>query len=69
MANEPDSYWIKQLDAIIKHLDKNEKWLEYPDEKIQEFEKDFDEWNSPILEDVEKLEKWLEDLDKKMEDF
>jgi thiamine kinase-like enzyme len=58
---------IKNLQIIEKHLDRNEKWFQYPEKKMVAFEKDMDEWNTRFLKSIQEIESWVKELEKKLE--
>ncbi|GGA74182.1 hypothetical protein [Ornithinibacillus halotolerans] len=58
---------IKNLGIIEKHLAKNEKWLNKPEEKIRTFEKEMVEWNSRFMKTINEIESWMKELEKRME--
>ncbi|MUK90559.1 hypothetical protein GMD78_19570 [Ornithinibacillus sp. L9] len=60
--------WIKHIQAIDKHLDKNEKWFQYPEKRMLEFEKRMDQWNGRFMKNMNVLEDWFDKFEKKMEE-
>lgn len=56
--------FMKHLQDIEKHLDKNEKWLQYPEKKMGAFEIDFNEWNRSFLEQMGKIIEAFHGLEK-----
>ncbi|MFD1852104.1 hypothetical protein [Oceanobacillus bengalensis] len=58
---------LKNVKVIEKHLEKNEKWLQYPENKIRIFEKNAGEWNNDFLKNISEIEKVIHELEKKLE--
>ncbi|WP_284139394.1 MULTISPECIES: hypothetical protein [unclassified Virgibacillus] len=68
MAEKPEIPFVKQLDIIEKHLDKNEKWFQYPEGRMLDFDKMMSSWNTGFLEQMQQLEKIMKDLEKQFGD-
>ncbi|MFD2045369.1 hypothetical protein ACFSTA_16915 [Ornithinibacillus salinisoli] len=67
MGRRKEIPWLKHFAAIDKHLDKNEKWFQRPEKKMQDYEKDMDKWNDSFLSNMQTIEDWIKELEKKME--
>ncbi|WP_156288899.1 hypothetical protein [Oceanobacillus salinisoli] len=67
MKNPEENPWLKNLRIIEKHLEKNEKWFQRPEEKMKSFEKDAVKWNEEFTKKISKVEAIIKELEKKME--
>lgn len=65
---EPIIPWLKHLQDIEKHLEKNEKWFQHPEKKMKTFEKNAGEWNSEFLKGIGSIEEMIKELEKNMEE-
>ncbi|RKQ32643.1 hypothetical protein [Oceanobacillus halophilus] len=62
-----EKQWIDNLRILEKHLEKNEKWLQRPEEKIKTFEKNAANWNRDFNKKISDLEESMKYLEKRME--
>ncbi|MEW9674941.1 hypothetical protein ABRT01_01925 [Lentibacillus sp. L22] len=68
MWEKPRIPWLRHLRDIEKHLEKNEKWFQYPERRMGEWDEQLDKWNNDFLEGIGHLESLIKELEKKMED-
>lgn len=59
--------WLRHLRDIEKHLEKNEKWFQYPERRMSELDEQLEKWNGDFLEGIGHLERLMEELEKEME--
>ncbi|NBJ70910.1 MULTISPECIES: hypothetical protein [Clostridia] len=60
--------WLQNMDIIDKHLQKNEKWLQYPDKKAEHLEMEIDAWNDAFLKQIVQIENVLKKIGTKLEE-
>ncbi|WP_068676473.1 hypothetical protein [Oceanobacillus sp. Castelsardo] len=60
--------WIENVGILGKHLEKNEKWFQRPEEKIKVFEKNANKWNETFLKQIGQLESTMKRFEKMFED-
>ncbi|API90999.1 hypothetical protein J32TS6_28800 [Virgibacillus pantothenticus] len=60
--------WLQNMDIIDKHLQKNEKWLQYPDKKAEQWEMEIDAWNDAFLKQIVQIENVLKKIGSKLEE-
>lgn len=68
MKEKPDIPWKKHLDAVEKHLGKNEKWFQYPEKKMYELEQNMDIWNEEFIQRMGAVEEMIKRLEENMEE-
>ncbi|KKE79953.1 hypothetical protein DTX80_15755 [Bacilli bacterium] len=59
--------WIENVGILGKHLEKNEKWFQKPEEKIRTFEKNANKWNDSFLKQIKQIEAVMKRLEKEFE--
>ncbi|MBU5267480.1 hypothetical protein [Virgibacillus proomii] len=64
--SEPN--WLDYFHVIEKHLQKNEKWMQFPEKKAVAVEKDMNKWNESFLGNIRKIEDLIKELEKRMEE-
>lgn len=60
--------WIENVGILGKHLEKNEKLFQRPEEKIKVFEKNANKWNDSFLKQINQIESAMKRLEKAFED-
>lgn len=68
MAGKPNNWLFKQLQIIEKHLEKNEKWFQYPEKNMMTLEQDIGEWNTKFLSNMDNIEQFMQRIEKYMDD-
>ncbi|QHS21707.1 hypothetical protein GWK91_01500 [Virgibacillus sp. MSP4-1] len=58
---------IRFLDAFERFLGRNEHWFQNPEEKMEQFEKDMNEWDQDFIKQIGGVEKIIKELEKRME--
>ncbi|SFA82803.1 hypothetical protein SAMN04488072_102156 [Lentibacillus halodurans] len=58
---------IRTLQIIDKHLGKNEKWFQYPEQKAESFNAEIESWDKEFSLRAAKFEAVMDELEKIME--
>jgi hypothetical protein len=62
-----DDRLIRTLQVIEKHLDKNEKWFQYPEKKMHAINASIQAWDKEFKQGIATFEKIMDEFAKIME--
>ncbi|MFD1349445.1 hypothetical protein [Oceanobacillus caeni] len=68
MSKRKVNPWIENVGILGKHLEKNEKWFQRPEEEIRTFEKNANKWNDSFLKQIQQMESVMKQLEKAFEE-
>lgn len=64
--------WMKPVHDVHKHLEENEKWLQFPEEKRQAFEREMtlwhDQWHPSFRKKINDLENMKKQLERELDE-
>ncbi|QKY68627.1 hypothetical protein [Lentibacillus sp. CBA3610] len=67
MHSKADRRLIETVKVIEKHLEKNEKWFQYPEKKMNELDAEIQNWDKEFLQGMAKFEEVMVEIEKIME--